>query len=237
MAHRTRLRGPARVRVAQSCSTVPFHPILYNREGSIAPVMIYTPFTEKGAAYYDRIYAEGQSTTTYRPIHDAVLHYLRHFPRASVLEVGCGMGELALRITDQGIPYRGFDLSEVAVDRCRAHGLAAHVASAYDAASYQPVDYSVIVALEVFEHLDDRRAAAHFPRGIHVLFSVPDFVETSHLRAYQDPERDIVQYFSGVLAVGQILPFQFIAPDGQTLTLHLAHAVAGDGPCLDPRRA
>jgi len=198
--------------------------------------MIYTPFTEKGAAYYDRIYAAGQPTGTHRPVYDAVLDFLQRFPAASVLEVGCGTGELARRIAGLGIPYRGFDVSPVAVDRCRALGLTSVVASAYDAASYLPVDYSVIVALEVLEHLDDRRAAAHFPRGMHVLFSVPDFVETSHLRAYQDPERDIVQYFQGVLAVGRILPFQFIAPDGQTLTLHLAHAVAGDGPCLDPRR-
>jgi 2-polyprenyl-3-methyl-5-hydroxy-6-metoxy-1,4-benzoquinol methylase len=196
--------------------------------------MIYTPFVEKGAAYYDRIYAAGYSTLAYRPVYDAVLDFLGRFPAASVLEVGCGTGDLGARISECGIPYRGFDLSPVAIDRCVGLGLNARVASAYDPEVYAPVDYSVIVALEVFEHLDDRKAAACFPHGTHVLFSVPDFVETSHLRAYQDPERDIVQYFKGVLSVGQILPFKFTAPDGQTLTIRLAHAVAGPGPCTNP---
>jgi SAM-dependent methyltransferase len=196
--------------------------------------MIYTPFAEKGATYYDRIYAAGYSTQAYRPVFDAVLDFLSRFPQAKVLEVGCGTGDLGSRITERGFPYRGFDVSEVAIDRCLQNGLNVKVASAYDPRSYEPVDYSVILALEVFEHLDDRRAIAHFPDGMHVLFSVPNFVETSHLRAYQDPQRDIVDYYRGLLAVGQILPFRFVAPDGQTLTIHLVHAVAGEGPCTNP---
>lgn len=196
--------------------------------------MIYTPFTEKGAAYYDRIYAEGYSTHAYQPVYDAVLDFLERFPEAAVLEVGCGTGDLGRKIAARGIPYRGFDLSPVAVDLCRAGGLNATVASAYNPDAYLPNDYSAIIALEVFEHLDDRRAASLFPAGTHVLFSVPDFVETSHLRAYQDPQRDIVDYFEGILSVGQILPYRFDAPDGQRLTIHLAHAVVGPGPCTNP---
>jgi cyclopropane fatty-acyl-phospholipid synthase-like methyltransferase len=196
--------------------------------------MIYTPFTEKGAAYYDRIYAAGYSTSSYRPVYDAVIDFLERFPGASVLEVGCGMGDLAQRIAGLHIPYRGFDVSPVAIDRCQGVGLNVKVASAYDAESYTPVDYSVIVALEVFEHLDDRRVVSLFPQATHVLFSVPDFVETSHLRAYQDPQRDIVDYFQGLLSVGEILPFRFTAPDGHTLTIHLAHAVVGRAPCRNP---
>jgi len=92
----------------------------------------------------------------------------------------------------------------------------------------------VIIALEVFERLDDRRVVGRFPPGAQVLFSVPDFVETSHLRAYQDPERDIVAYYGGLLAVGQILPFRFTAADGHTLTIRLAHAVAGAQACANP---
>jgi hypothetical protein len=63
---------------------------------------------------------------------------------------------------------------------------------------------------------------------------VPDFVETSHLRAYQDPQRDIVDHFAGLLTVGQVLPFKYRAAADQQLTIYLAHAVAGPGPCRDP---
>jgi 2-polyprenyl-3-methyl-5-hydroxy-6-metoxy-1,4-benzoquinol methylase len=170
-------------------------------------------------------------------VYDAVLDFLQRFDGASVLEVGCGTGDLAQRIAGLGIPYRGFDISPVAVDRCRSAGLTVQVASAYDPAAYQPVDYSIIVALEVFEHLDDRRVVSLFPDRTHVLFSVPDFVETSHLRAYQDPQRDIVAYFRGLMATGEILPFRFIAADGHTLTIRLAHAVKGAQDCPNPLSA
>ena len=196
--------------------------------------MIHTPFKERDAGYYDRIYASGYSTRSYQPVYDAVLRFLAHMPDPRVLEVGCGTGDLGVQICRRGIDYRGFDISPVAVDRCRVSGLDAVIlGSAYDPERYQPQDYSVIIALEVFEHIDDRRAIAQFPPGVHVLFSVPDFVETSHLRAYQDPQRDIVDYFSGLLGVGQILPFKFVSSGGQMLTIRLAHAVVG-AACTNP---
>ena len=197
--------------------------------------MIETPFREKTAEYYDRIYADGYSAASYRPVYEAVLDFLQRMRAASVLEVGCGTGELAAQVVAAGIPYRGFDISPVAVEQVRARGIeTVRVGSAYAPDNYRPRDYNVIVALEVFEHIDDRRAIGHFPPGVHVLFSVPDFVETAHLRAYQDPQRDIVQYYSGLLAVGQVLPFRFASPAGVTLTIFLVHAVAGRGPCTNP---
>ena len=197
--------------------------------------MIQTPFQERGADYYDRIYADGYSTDAYQPVYDAVLDFLGRMNAPRVLEVGCGTCDLALQIVERGIPYRGFDLSPVAVERGVSRGLTSvQVASAYDAESFRPHDYNLILALEVFEHIDDRRALSHFPDQTHVLFSVPDFVETSHLRAYQDPKRDIVDYYAGLLTVGQVLPFKFDSPAGVTLTIFLAHAVTGAGPCSSP---
>jgi len=190
--------------------------------------MIHTPFKERDAGYYDRIYASGYSTRSYQPVYDAVLDFLARMPDARVLEVGCGAGDLGVQICRRGMDYRGFDISPVAVDRCRAAGLeTVTLGSAYDPECYQSQEYDVIIALEVFEHIEDRRAIELFPPGVHVLFSVPDFVETSHLRAYQDPQRDIVGYFSGLLGVGQILPFKFVSSSGQMLTIYLVHAVVG----------
>ena len=200
--------------------------------------MIYTPFAEKDAAYYDRIYEVGYDTVSYRPIYDAVLDFLGRLPEASVLEVGCGTGDLAHSICLNNIPYRGFDISPVAIGRCEDNVVGnVSVASAYDAEAYQPVDYNIVIALEVFEHIHDRLAIGKFPPGVQVLFSVPNFVETAHLRAYEDPERDIVQYYRGRLSIGQVLPFDFVSPDGQLLTIYLAHAVVGPGPSFNPLQA
>ena len=119
--------------------------------------MIETPFREKTAEYYDRIYADGYSAASYRPVYEAVLDFLQRMRAASVLEVGCGTGELAAQVVAAGIPYRGFDISPVAVEQVRARGIeTVRVGSAYAPDNYRPRDYNVIVALEVFEHIDDR---------------------------------------------------------------------------------
>ena len=76
-------------------------------------------------------------------------------------------------------------------------------------------DYNLILALEVFEHIDERNAIGCFPEGVHVLFSVPDFVETAHLRAYQDPQRDIIDYYAGREA---LLAVDGIGTVGEVLT-------------------
>jgi SAM-dependent methyltransferase len=194
--------------------------------------MIQTPFQERGSDYYDRVYSDGTPMPKHQPVYDAVVDCLGRMQAPRVLEMGCGDGELALEIVSRGIPYRGFDLSGVAIARGRTRGLTSVVVgSAYDPESYLPHDYNTILALGVFEHLEDRRALHHIPEGMQVLFSVPDFVETSHLRTYQDPQRDIVDYYAGLLTVGQVRPFRFDSPAGITLTVFLAHAVKGTGPC------
>ena len=66
--------------------------------------MINTPFAERDAAYYDRIYASGYSTQSYRPIYAAALDFLRRMAAPAVLELGCGTGDLAHMITQAGIP-------------------------------------------------------------------------------------------------------------------------------------
>lgn len=200
--------------------------------------MIQTPFRERDADYYDRIYSNGEASGPHGPVHDAVLDILAHTEDPRVLEIGCGTCELARRIVLRGIAYRGFDLSPVAVEQGRARGLTeVHVASAYDADSFLPHDYNLILALGVFEHIDDRRALRNFPANTRVLFSVPDYVETSHLRTYQDPERDILDYYAGLLTVEAVHPFRFASPAGVTLTIFLAQAVTDPGPCTDSRRA
>jgi len=198
--------------------------------------MIETPFAERDALYYDQLYEAGHSSAElYAPVYDAALEVLCQLPDPRVLEVGCGTGDFAARISSENIPYRGFDLSPVAIERSRKRGNAeVSVGTAYDKKMYAPEDYNIIVALEVFEHIDDLRAIANFPRDLHVLFSVPDFVETSHLRAYQDPQSDIVEYYAGQMAVREILPFTFESEAGTVLTIYLAHAVVGDGPSPNP---
>lgn len=98
----------------------------------------------------------------------------------SILEVGCGPGDLAGRLlgpANRTIDYLGTDVSTVEIDAAqqRYPGLAFRTASAYHLPAADR-SYDMLLACEVFEHLDypheALREAARVCRG-HLLISVP----------------------------------------------------------------
>jgi len=111
---------------------------------------------------------------------DRGLHELLRLaePAPSVLEVGCGEGHVTAKIA-QWLPdarVLGTDFSTVIVDEARAlhPGLDFRACSIYDAPTLGR--WSLVVACEVFEHLDDpARALDAVCRAAtgHVLITVP----------------------------------------------------------------
>ena len=195
--------------------------------------MINTPFLERNAEYYDRMLARGEVCETFDPILKSALHYLGSMQDPRVLELGCGTGQMATRIQALNIPYRGFDFSQGAIDHCHKNGVdLVSLGNAYDPAVYEPPDFNVILALEFFEHVDDLRVISEFPPGCQVLFSVPDFVKTTHLRAYQNPQTDIVEYYADFMAVKQVTPLALSSIAGTTLTIYMVHAVVAPAPIM-----
>lgn len=141
--------------------------------------------TEKGVVIgntYDKY-------TTRNPIaRHMVSGFLRSFDemvdRSSpsvVIEVGCGEGELALRLARRGLRVRASDLSEeiieVARERAGAQGLdvgfeVADILAVQD--GDPPAD--LVVCCEVLEHLPEPEAALRHLAGLgapQYLFSVP----------------------------------------------------------------
>lgn len=85
-----------------------------------------------------------------------------------VADVGCGDGGgFGVWARDAGVSYTGFDVSEHALDRARAHGL---TVTKIDDASALPLESSsvdAVVCLEVLEHLlAPHDAVAEFARVI-----------------------------------------------------------------------
>ena len=98
-----------------------------------------------------------------------------------VLEVGCGEGELALRLAREGRDVLGTDISSLMVSeartRARSRGLAVEFKQA-DLFSIDapPGSFDLVVCCEVLEHLEEPEAAvAHLTRLSrgYLLFSVP----------------------------------------------------------------
>ena len=190
--------------------------------------MHITGHAEKKSGYYDDIYATGYDTFRYQPIYRAILENLGKLESPRVLEIGCGVGDLGKMIVANGIPYRGFDFSEKAIECSRAICPKGNfwVGDAYDRANYLPYDYNVAIALEVLEHTDDLRVIENIPAGVYVMASVPDFDDIAHLRVYQNPWRDIVERFKPYLDVVQIIPAVFDIPDtGYKATIFIFHAI------------
>jgi predicted TPR repeat methyltransferase len=73
-----------------------------------------------------------------------------------VTELGCGMGVLAQRLVAvHAVAYRGFDISDVAVEACRSRFLRA---DQLDLGLLRPEDLEftdMVIATEVMEHLDE----------------------------------------------------------------------------------
>lgn len=88
-------------------------------------------------------------------------------PHAKVLEIGCGRGRWLMLFRQRGAMAIGIDLSADAVERCRAQGLEALVASA-DHIPFADASFDLVVAITVMIHLppDAQARAAHEMRRV-----------------------------------------------------------------------
>jgi len=160
--------------------------VLFNR----APV-------EKGASYYNDIYAKNADMSRYGAIYKRVGEWVRG---KKVLDVACGTAELSVYVED----YRGFDFSEKAIEIADNENV--WVGSAYEVENYKG-DYAVYVMLEVLEHLDDLAVLGNIPKGSQVIFSVPSFSDPGHVRVFT--EKIMRERYKGLVDIEKVLRFNW----------------------------
>jgi 2-polyprenyl-3-methyl-5-hydroxy-6-metoxy-1,4-benzoquinol methylase len=152
--------------------------------------------------YYDRIftcvddYRAHYRDSRYFVLWTQVIALLRRLPSARILEIGCGPGQFAHYLYDQGLrDYHGFDFSPEAIRRARE--VVSQSFEVGDAAGEAPYrrDYNVAIVLEVLEHVsDDLGILAHLRRGTVVIFSLPTFDDEAHVRYFRGAQEIVTRY-------------------------------------------
>lgn len=128
---------------------------------------------EKKSDYYDELFKKQTDFSRYNEIHKLIGSWVGD---KRVLDIGCGRADVAKYIKN----YQGFDFSQEAIKHARN----AWVGNLYDKENYKDAD--IYLALEVLEHVEDKKLLDNIPKGKEIIFSVPSFKDPSHLRTYTE---------------------------------------------------
>jgi len=136
---------------------------------------------------YRRHYTESGYYFIWTVIADRILRS----DTLSVLDLGCGPGQLAWLLHDKGITaYHGIDFSPVTIRMARERGLPFTFAEG-DLTKPETLDevplYDTVVTLEFLEHIEgDLDILARLKPGSRLIATVPNFPYVSHVRHFRD---------------------------------------------------
>lgn len=107
-----------------------------------------------------------------------------------ILEIGCGPGQLATFLKDQGIrEYVGLDFSPTAIALAKENvpGGRFLVGDARTSEIYREYNYDLLLCTEVLEHIqEDLGVIANIPSEKRCICSVPNFPFESHVRHFRN---------------------------------------------------
>ncbi len=168
---------------------------------------------EKPASYYEDHFSENigfqvhyKSSHYYVPWTQVIV-FLRKIRPRHILEIGCGTGQLAEYLRDEGFTsYEGFDFAPKAVAMARQRvEMNFYIGDALNKELYAK-DFSVAICLEVLEHVKrDHVVLGNIPAGKEIIFSVPNFDAPSHVRWFTS-ERQIKKRYFRQIDIKEIIP-------------------------------
>jgi SAM-dependent methyltransferase len=145
-----------------------------------------------------RVIEDRARAPTYQAMFRTLIDAIAPRPGETILEIGCGPGQLAAMLRDQGVrQYVGLDFSPTAVAMARKNvaDFDFIVADARTSDVYDRVPHDTIICTEVLEHIeDDLLVVSHFRPGKRCLCTVPNFPFTSHVRHFRDEAQVIGRF-------------------------------------------
>lgn len=168
---------------------------------------------EKPASYYENHFTENKGfqvhykDSYYYVAWTQVLVFLKKVNATTILEIGCGTGQFAEYLQDEGYGnYEGFDFAQKAVDMAQTRsGMNFYWGDALDKSLYNH-EFSVAICLEVLEHVEkDFQILTNIPMGRDIIFSVPNFDAPSHVRWFTSIRQIKKRYFK-FIDIKEIVP-------------------------------
>ena len=150
-----------------------------------------------GSLYYDDVYIKSKDYqnhykgSPYYNLWEKIVSLVKLLEKPMILEVGCGTGQLAHYLWDEGYKqYFGFDFSQQAVKIAKdCNNQRFFVGNAYDKSIYEFFSHNTIIVSEVLEHLDDDVGALKkMKSGVNIIFSLPMFNCKGHVRWFRSAD-------------------------------------------------
>ena len=162
------------------------------------------PTEEKGPEWYDTAFEQNdhwRSHYTQSPYYflwTILAERIKHAGVTSILDIGCGSGQFASFMYDQGIQqYHGFDFSakRIAHARSTCPGFTFSQEDAFQTNLFTSYKYDTVVCTEFLEHVEGDLTILHrIRRGTRFYGTVPNFPFTSHVRHFKSTAEVELRY-------------------------------------------
>lgn len=142
-------------------------------------------------------YIKHYKESFYYPVWQNIVRYVRQVEKPKILEIGCGAGQLAHLLYDEGFKdYKGIDIDTEMIEIAKNNSPQSFVLADIRNKEIYPADYNTVIATEVLEHLEnDLEIFKNIKKGINFLFSIPSFKCDGHLRWFNSAPEILLYYF------------------------------------------
>lgn len=200
------------------------HRKLFRRDGSqkrgkprpSGKVRKAEPGRERGPGWYDETFhgadhwKDEYFKSRYYPTWAVIAYRLSRSGVGSVLDVGCGSGQMAQLLRDKKTPrYLGFDFSPARVEHARSSCPEYEfvVADVFETDLLENHEYDAVVCTEFLEHVErDLEVLDRIRPGTLFLATVPNFPSAAHVRHFAS-EAEITDRYGSVFEELHVEPF------------------------------
>lgn len=162
--------------------------------------------SERGADWYDESFRRAPhwrrhySESGYYPLWSVIADRMERYGVTSVLDIGCGPGQMAALLRDSGVAhYVGIDFSPERISHakkvCPEYEFV--LADVFECDLLSEHTYDCVVCTEFLEHVhDDIEMLKRLKKNTRFLGSVPNFPYESHVRHFVSADQILERYSS-----------------------------------------